>query len=78
MTFTGVGGCSFGAKRAWGVAERDSKDAEIVIIFVEVVIIFTKAIIIFMEVIIILTKVIIIFAGMIINLVEVSTAEREG
>ena len=92
MTCTGFGRCYFGVKRTWGVAERDSKDAEIVILFVEVVIIFTKAIIIFMEVIIILTKVIIIFveviiiltkviiifAGMIINLVEVSTAEREG
>lgn len=74
MTSTGVGKCSFGAKRAWGVAERDSKDAEVVIVFVEVVIIFTKAIIIFVEVIIILTKVIIIFAGMVIILVEVSTA----
>lgn len=74
MTSTGVGRCSFEAKRAWGVAERDSKDAEAVILFEEVVIIFTKAIIIFMEVIIILTKVIIIFAEMVINLVEVSTA----
>ena len=61
-----------------GVGERDCKDAEVVILFVEVVIIFTKAIIIFVEVIIILTKVIIIFAEMVINLVEVSTAGREG
>lgn len=67
MTSTGVGRCSFGAKRAWGVAERDSKDALVVIVFVEVVIIFTKAIIIFVEVII-------IFAEMVIILVEVSTA----
>ena len=81
MTSTGVGRCSFGAKRAWGVAERDSKDALVVIVFVEVVIIFTKVIIIFVEVITILTKVIIIcveviiiFAEMVINLVEVSTA----
>lgn len=78
MTSTGVGRCSFGAKRAWGVAERDSKDAEVVIVFVEVVIILTKAIIIFVEVIIICVEVIIIFAGMVINLVEVSTAGREG
>ena len=60
------------------MAERDSKDAEVDILFVEVVIIFTKAIIIFMEVIINLTKVIIIFAEMVINLVKVSTAGREG
>ena len=74
MTCTGFGRCSFGVKRTWGVAERDSKDAEIVILFVEVIIILTKVIIIFVEVIIILTKVIIIFAEMVINLVEVSTA----
>lgn len=88
MTCTGFGRCSFGVKRTWGVAERDSRDAEVIIVFVEVVIIFTKAIIIFVEVIIILTKVIIIFvevlssgvemviifAEMVINLVEVSTA----
>lgn len=81
MTSTGVGRCSYGAKKAWGVAERDSKDAAVVILFVEVVIIFTKAIIIFVEVIIIFVEVpssgvemVIIFAGMVINLVEVSTA----
>lgn len=88
MTCTGFGRGSFGAKRAWSVAERDSKDAEAVIVFVEVVIIFTKVIINFVEVITILTKAIIIFvevpssgvemviifAGMVINLVEVSTA----
>ena len=39
------------------MAERDSKDAEVVIVFVEVVIIFTKAIIIFVEVIIIFVEV---------------------
>ena len=74
MTCTGVGGCSFGAKKAWGVAERDSKDAEVVIVFVEVVIIFTKAIIIFVEVPSSGVEMVIIFAEMVINLVEVSTA----
>ena len=74
MTCTGVGRCSYGAKRAWGVAEMDSKNVEVVIILLEVIIIFVEVIIIFVEVIIILTKVIIIFAEMVINLVEVSTA----
>ena len=88
MTCTGFGRCSFGVKRTWGVAEMDSKDAAVVILFGEVVIIFTtviinfvevikiltKAIIIFVEVIINFVEVIIIFAEMVINLVEVSTA----
>lgn len=85
MTSTGFGRCSFGVKRTWGVAEMDSKDAEAVILFEEVVIIFTNAIIISVEVIIIFVEapssgveMVIIFAEMVINLVEVSTAGREG
>lgn len=74
MTSTGVGRCSFGAKRAWGVAERDSKDAEVVILFVELVIIFTEVIIIFVEVPSSGVEMVIIFAEMVINLMEVSTA----
>ena len=71
MTCTGVGKCSFGAKRAWGVSEMDSKDAEVVISFVEVIIILV-------EVPSSGVEMVIIFAEMVINLVEVSTAGREG
>ena len=85
MTCTGFGRCSFGVKRTWGVAEMDSKNVEVVIIFVEVIIIFVEVpssgvevIIIFVEVPSSGVEMVIIFAEMVINLAEVSTAGREG
>ena len=67
LTCTGFGRCSFGVKRTWGVAEMDSKNVEVVIILVEVIIIFV-------EVPSSGVEMVIIFAEMVINLVEVSTA----